>query len=285
MYKLTLENPKSGGVLEFNKLGGPLTITEIIGLNPPMATINTNEAALIDGAVYNSAKAQMRSINLAFAVEYEAEKNRLAVYDVLRIKKPIRLYYKSDLRDVYIDGYLESLDDTRNENKLIMTAVILCPAPFFKSAQEVINELEQIIGAFHFPFSSTEEPEIVMGYIDAENSVTIVNSGEVDAGMTISLYARGAVANPKIYNYVTRDYIALDYSLEAGDLVTITTERGNKTATLLRDGAETNLFNHIGQGTTWLLLEPGNNEFVYTADSGATMLSVTMSHFDLYQGV
>lgn len=285
MYKLILENPISGGQIEFNKLGGPLTITEILGLNPPTATINTNEAALIDGAIYNSAKVQMRSINLAFAVEYEAEKHRIEVYKVLRIKKPIRLYYKSDYRDVYIDGYLESLDDTRNENKLIMTATILCPSPFFKAAQEVVNELEQTIGAFHFPFSSTAEPQIVFGYIDTESSVTITNDGEVDTGMTISLYARGAVVNPTIYNYVTGESLALNYSLEAGDLVTFTTGQGNKRATLLRDGVETSLFNYIGQGSEWLTLTPGDNEFVYTADSGATLLSVTIRHSDLFEGV
>ena len=284
MYKLILENA-SGSQLVFNRLGGAFTITDIDGLAAPAAIINTNESALMDGATYNSAKAEMRTINLAFVIEYDAEANRIAAYNVIRIKKPITLRYKSKHMDVYIEGYVQAFEITHMENKQISTVSILCPAPFFKAAQEMVNELDQIIGTFHFPFSSTAEPQIVFGYIETERAVSVVNEGNVECGIVIELYARAAVTNPKVFNYITGEYIALDYSLQTGDLVTITTERGHKTATLLREGVESNLFNYIGSGTTWLQLEPGENEFVYSADASSEMLSVTISHRDLFEGV
>lgn len=284
MFSLILEN-ENGEQIVFNRLYSPYQLTDITGLAAPEATINTNASALIDGATYNSAKTNMRVINLAFAIEYEAAKYRNEIYRILRIKKPVKVRYRNDYRDVFIDGYLQTLDIPPMTIKQICTVAILCPAPYFKAAQEMVNELEQTISTFHFPFSSTEEPQIVFGYIDTESSVSIENAGNVETGMTISLYARGAVNNPKIYNYTTGEYIELNYSLEAGDLVTITTGQGNKTAKLLRNAVESNLFNYIGEGTTWLQLLPGINEFVYTAGSGATSLSVTISHYDLYEGV
>ena len=79
MYNFILENAKSDR-LTFNQPGGAFTITDIDGLNPPNATINTSEMALIDGAKFNSAKAEMRVLRVAFAIEYAAAENRLAVY-------------------------------------------------------------------------------------------------------------------------------------------------------------------------------------------------------------
>ena len=285
MYSLILQN-EQGDKLTFNKVGAPFTITNIQGLNPPTATINTVASALVDGAKFNSAKANMRSINIAFAIEYSAEYHRTVVYDVLKTKKPIRLFYKSTYRDVMIDGYIESINITYFEKKQICTVAILCPAPYLKGAQEVVNELSAIINAFHFPFASTEEPELVMGYINALTNINVDNDGEIETGLTFELYAKKAISNPKIYNYKTGEYIGLDFSMEVGDLITITTERGNKTVTLLRNGVESNAFNYVMEGSTWLQLNLGENEFVYEVGTGyASNLLITIKHYDMYEGV
>jgi hypothetical protein len=285
MYNLTIENTY-GQSLTFNQLGGAYTITEIEGLSPAEADIQTNQTALLDGEEYNSAKVEMRTINLAFAIEYSAEYYRLEAYKVLHVKKPVRVKYKSDMVDVYIDGYVKSFQVTHFEMKQIATVTILCPKPYWIEAEEIINELTSINAGFHFPFASTEEPELIMGEIAVGQSVSIDNSSSAECGMTIELYAIGAVTDPKVYNYVTQEFIGLDYSMQAGDRITITTGAGNKTATLLRQGSISNLFNYIMQDSTWLQLEPGPNEFVYTVGSGdATDLLVTFRHHGLREGV
>ena len=68
MFEITLENA-NGDQLNFAQ-NSAFTVTEIDGLNPPPATINTSQIALIDGAKYNSSKLNMRTINIAFAIEY-----------------------------------------------------------------------------------------------------------------------------------------------------------------------------------------------------------------------
>ena len=285
MYSLTLTND-NGNQLEFNQVGGPFTITEITGLNPPEATINTNTTAIMDGARFNSSKLNMRTINIAFAIEYDAPQNRLEVYKVIQSKKHITLSYTGEAVDVTIDGYVQNIDIAYFAMKQIVTVAILCPFPYFKNAQEMIDDLSSLINDFHFPFSSTASPQIVFGHIESVKNVNVVNSGTVEVGMTIELYAMASVTNPKIYNYITNDYIGLDFEMETGDQIIINTTAGNKTVTLLRNGVTTNLFNYISQGSTWLQLEVGGNEFVYTVDSGnVSSLSVIMSHNDLYEGV
>ena len=284
MFDLTLENA-AGQRLTFSQ-GSPFTISEIEGLNPPDATINTSEMALIDGARFNSAKVDMRSINVAFAIEYEAAKNRIEVYKVLRSKQYVKLYYKGQYRDVFIEGYIEAIDISLFAMKQIVTCSILCPSPYFKEAQIVVDELSSVVSAFHFPFASTANPQLLFSYINNDIGITVDNEGDVECGMIIELYARQQIKNPKIYNYITQEYIGINYTMQKLDLITIDTRQGQKSVKLLRGGVETSLFNHVMQGSTWLQLAAEGSTFVYEVGSGdAEELSVTFKHYNLYEGV
>lgn len=284
MFSLTLEN-KNGDRLTFEQ-NSPFTVSEIQGLNPPSATINTSQIALMDGAKYNSGKLNPRQINVAFAIEYSAAQNRIEVYKVLKSKQWVRLYYKGDYRDVYCDGYIQSIDIAYFAMKQIVTCAILCPSPYFKEAQEIVNELNNIISAFHFPFASTAAPQIEFGHFSNDVGLTVENDGDVDCGMVIELYARSAITNPKIFNYITQEFIGVNYAMQTADLITIDTRQGQKTATLLRNGIETNIFNYVMQGSTWLQLEADGSTFVYEVGSGVLGdLLVTFKHYNLYEGV
>lgn len=284
MFELILEN-KAGDQLTFG-MNSPFTVTEIQGLNPPSATINTSQIALMDGGKYNSSKMNMRTINVAFAIEYQAAKNRIEVFKVLKSKQYVKLYYNGQYRQVFIEGYIASIDITYFEKKQIVTCSILCPSPYFKEAQDIVNHLRTIISAFHFPFASTAEPQLVFSYVSTEIGITVDNGGDVECGMIIELYASGAVSNPKIFNYLTQEYIGLDIDMQAADLITIDTRQGQKTATLLRNGVKTNIFNNVIQGSTWLQLEANGSTFVYEVGTGTPAdLDVSFSHFNLYEGV
>ena len=125
-----------------------------------------------------------------------------------------------------------------------------------------------------------------MGYNRSIINVSVTNEGDVEAGMTIELYAKKSVTNPKIYNYLTGEYFGLDIEMQVADLITITTERGNKTVTLLRGGVYSNIFNTVMEGSTWLQLDIGNTELVYEVEEGQeSNLLVTVSHNNLYEGV
>ena len=285
MFDLTLENA-AGDQLSFG-MGSPFQIDLIEGLNPPAATINTSEIALMDGAKYNSAKVNMRTLNIAFAIVQDPAKNRLEVFKVLKSKQYVKISYSSLYRDVYAEGYIASIDITYFEMMQVVTCSIICPSPFFKAVQEVVNELRNIVNAFHFPFSSTATPQIVFSYFSTDLGITVDNDGDVDCGMIIELYANDTVTNPKIFNYITQDFIGLNITMQAGDLITLDTSAGQKTATLLRAGVESNVFNNVIQGSTWLQLEANGSTFVYEvgAGSNASNLSVTFKHTDLYEGV
>ena len=169
MFNLTFENER-GDTLELSPasdLTTPYAIVDIDGINPPKATINTSQLALIDGAQFNSAKLEMRTINAAFVIQDEAAANRVNVYKVLKTKHPIKVSYQSETRDVFVNGYVESIDVEYGGNPQQVSVAILCPYPYWQDAQSIVNELSQLIAMFHFAFASTEQPELVFGYYDS----------------------------------------------------------------------------------------------------------------------
>lgn len=283
MFNIKLEN-EYGDILEFSQ-NSPFTITEISGLHPPDATINTSEIALFDGGKFNSSKVNMRSINMTIAIEYEAAKNRIGLYKVLKPKQYIKLYYKGSYRDVNIEGYIQSMQIDYFEVKQLVHLAILCPFPYFRAAQEMINDIDSVISLFHFPFAITASNPIPLGYIETLSDIMIRNEGDVQCGMMIELYARGTVKNPKIFNYLTGKFIGLNFTMIAGDSIFINTQAGKKSVQLLREGQYSNIFNTLIKNIEWLQLDVGENTFTYEAESGVNSLYITFTHTPIFEGV
>ena len=86
MFEIYLENENQEKI-EFNQPGGDFTISEIDGLYPSTAIINTDTTALLDGSRYNSSKVAAKEILFAFAIEKNAAENRVKIYRVIQPKK------------------------------------------------------------------------------------------------------------------------------------------------------------------------------------------------------
>lgn len=285
MYSLTLENESMNRVELTHNVN--YSIIEIDGLYPPSSTINTSEISLYDGARFTSSKVDMRQLEIQIAIERDAERNRIALYRVIKTKKYIKIYYQNGVRDVYIEGYISDMNIDYFANKQTVTISILCPEPYFKDAQEIIDGISSIIDNFTFPFAITATEKIPLGYYDDILELNAINEGDVACGMIIEILASGEVINPAIFNRETTEFIRLKTMLQRGDVVYINTAQGQKSVQLLRAGKYINLFNSIDQGSTWLQLEPGDNVFTYQADgeSSVTYMEVRFIHQHLYEGV
>ena len=284
MFDVILENAR-GDQLKFGT-GTPFSIVEIQGLNPTPATINVSEMALVDGVRFNSSKLQGKTLNVAFAIEYEAAKNRIEVYKVLKTKQWVRFYFKNQYRDVYIDGYVETVDISFFEMKQIVTVAIICPSPYFTARQTSCIEGVTISDTFTFPFSSTATPQLTFGEVSANAVANIKNDGDVSCGMIITIDCINDISLPKIINTATGDFIMVQVQMITGDTLVIDTRRGKKTAMMTHEGVTTNVFQNIVEGSTWLQLEPQNNVFTYEVAMGTESDIIVSFEFNaLYEGV
>ena len=287
MYTLIAENPY-GEQLELTH-NPAYAIAEIAGLDPPDASINTSRNAGFDGAVFNSAYMNSRTITITIAINYPAEENRINLYKYFKSKFPVRLYYKNVRRDVYIDGYVQSLQVAFFKKKETAQITVFCPKPQFNGKQGDTQEYSNLHALFEFPFEIEIEEGVVQSIPFSElvfgEEKSIINRGDLETGVTIEIQAFGSVTNPKIYNTGTSQYFGLSITLEEGDLIRINTRQSEKEVSLTRAGITTNIIGYLDQGSTWFQLTPGDNVFTVVADENPENMNVMFKIIEQYEGV
>lgn len=293
MYELRFENEK-GETITLTGVEDKYQITNIEGLNPPEATIYRSEMPGKDGSKHMSSKLTERNIVLTIRINGKVEENRLNLYNYFKSKHYAKMYYSNASREVYAEGYVESVAVGLFDISENMQISIICSDPYFYSMKEIVSDISQVIGAFEFPFAfgadGMGDPTITDDAIEfsiykKDALMVVVNEGEDETGMVIRLNFTGTVVNPTIYDTVTRDAFALRYIFYEGDEVTINTNPGEKRVTLLRDGDTINLINKLDRNSTWLTLEKGDNIFAYEAESGTSDMLAVFTHRSKYQGV
>lgn len=267
-------------------------LAEMTGITPADATINETEMATIDGSRFNSSHVSSRNIVIMFKIRgfgADVRRRRVALYRYLRTKQKIRLFIANDQRDVYIDGYVEKLEDAgtifSSDERLQLS--LICPDPFFRdnSADEEEIIFSNVEALFHFPFYIEEDYPIPFSVQLNTQYKSIYNAGDTACGMVLKVRATGAVTNPKFFDEANNDTMTFDISLQSGDELIVTTIRGNKSAILRRGGTETNVINTMTHDSSWLVLEPGDNIFYYSASSGYGNMILTFIFTNLYEGI
>lgn len=278
-----------------------LVVREVTGLGPGQATVNMSEIATLDGAIFNSARKPSRNIVIKLTYEWldTIEESRLRVYKFFPLKKKVKLIIETDKRRGSIEGYVENNDPTIFSNQEGSDVSIMCPFPFFKSEGDNAITSTTFYGIeplFEFPFEndSLTEPLLEMGEITQRTEATIMYYGDADTGLTIIIHALGDVSNLTIYDLDTRESMRLDDDrlveltgnhIIAQDEITICTEAGKKSVTLLREGNRYNILNCLGPHPAWFKVQSGLNRFAYTLDDGLLNMEFRMENVTLYEGM
>lgn len=284
MYTLIVEN-KYGQQMELTH-NDAYVIEEIDGLDPPEATINTTRNANDDGSVYNSAYVNNRQIIITMAVNSPAEENRLNLYKYFINKYPVRMYYKNERRDVYIDGFCQKITVDPFKQKQIAQITIICPEPFFQDIDEKTMEFSNVVADFEFPFAIDSEGE-EFSHLTVNHDINIYNPGDVESGMEISVRAVGGfISGFTIYNNSSGEHITVNLSMLDGDEIVIDTRKKHKSITLIRNGQRDNIIGAIGNGSKWIQILPGDN--LMAATTGEDYQQYLRAYIILrsqYQGV
>lgn len=282
VYRLIAENEK-GERLELTN-NRNYNVLDVAGTNPPVARINTSELAGLDGSKLNSSNINQRNIVITLAIQPPFEDNRLALYKFFRVKRRVRIFYQNKRRNVYIDGYVESFENNPWTQQQQPQISIICPQPFWMSVAQTRFDFSNSIAMFEFPFSIPSEG-IEFSQLEQIDNAT-VNAGEVETGGIIEFIAlESGVKNPKFYNRTTGQFFGVSITMQQGDVITINTQTGEKSATLLRDSNVTNIISDMTAGSSWVHFDAGENEIDYSADEHDTDLIVRLSLVQKFDGV
>lgn len=292
--KLELGKPEVSGFL----------IKSVTGLGPVKANVNTTEVVTNDGSMFNSARLSHRNIvfQLAFVDTVYGETIediRQKSYKYFPAKKSVEIVIETDNRYVKIKGYVESNEPDIFSSQEGTQISIICPDPYFYSAGEDGNNVTDfytIDPMFEFPFSneSLTDPLLIFGEIQIKAEGVITYYGDSEIGVVIYIHAIGPATNINIYNTETREVMMINTTklekltgkgLVASDDIVINTTKGEKSITLIREGASYNVLNCLDKNTDWFTLSKGDNIFAFTAETGVTNLQFRIENQVIYEGV
>lgn len=282
MYSLNVTNNR-GEALSLTT-NDNYTVYRIEGLTPPQATINSSVNATTDGSNVNSVRVNNRNLVLYMTINGDVEANRINLYKYFPIKKTVKLYFKNGSREVYIEGVVELIECDIFSQRQMAQVSIICPKPYFKGVENFVSYFSDISNLFEFPFAIAESG-VEISAITNNIRKSIINSGDIETGAVIELFALGTVVNPIIYDVLKQTHFKLNMTLQASDTVVINTNVGEKSVTLIRNGISTNAMGYMAQDNDWFVLESGDNIFTYDCDSGNTNLQITFTTSILYGGV
>lgn len=266
MFTCKVEN-HNGEILELTNHESEYQVVSVEGTNPPSAIVNLSKIAMIDGSKFNSSQLNVRNIVISIRLNGSVESNRIRLYSFFRSKEWCKIYYSNDSRKVTIEGYVESIEFTPFSKSEIIQISIVCPNPYFRDAQTLINDFKKVLENFEFPFA-IEEEGIPFSTIENQTSLLITNLSERETGLIIRCKFNNSCNSILIRKLNTGETMTISRSFEAYDELVINTNKGSKSITLIRNAVKINAFPSMVSGSKFFELDLGENSFDYSVDSG-----------------
>ncbi len=220
-------------------------------------------------------------INMRDGVQMREYRRRLN--HVINPKYTVTVKYEYGDFVRVIDGRVESVQFGKRKILQPFTVEISCLNPFWRKTYKSRDDVASWLGSFHFPVKITSTWK--MGYRQPSYIVNVENQGDVKTGIKIEFRALGVVETPKLLNVNTGEFIQINMTMAAGDIITVNTGYGEKDVSLYRGGETSDAFRYIDVDSSYMQLAVGDNLFRYSASSGLDNLEVSIYHDDLYLGV
>lgn len=269
------------------------------GLTVANTSLSSNVVGGVDGDTVNNVQAQPRPIDLYLEIRngVDVEEAKREILKVVKLKQYGVLIWEYKGRTMTISGLVESIEMPRFTKKSIMQISLYCSKGFWEDVNYIISQISEAVDLHYFTENYTDmlyfpESGIAFGEIDTIRTKDFYNSGDIAVGLEITIVALDTVTNPIIYdqngNYFGIGYeeesaisnpnlgsaiFSRPFTMQTGDIVVITTHKGNKTVTY--NGVS--VLDLVKPRSTWLQLATGDNTFSINSDDE----SITNMNFNI----
>lgn len=280
--KLIYTNER-GESIEFSTASSyHVNFKDVTGLSDVRNAIYSTNSMGQDGDTYLGYRIESRDIDI---VGYIKERDKQAAQNLRRkLNRILNPQYEATL--TYVFGDFRRVIGCKIDDAPIFkrkpifeqfTVSLSCLNPFWREETETREDIATWIGGFEFPVPDGLElyDGWEIGYRQPSLIVNVYNSGDVKSGIRIEFRAIGAVTNPVLLNVDTREFIKLNISLVAGDVLTVSTGYGEKAVKLNRGGTITDAFRYFYFNTGDLAVE------LDTADGQLNRIDRVVVRWDL----
>lgn len=280
--KLELTFSSQNKSIQMNKTS-EFKVLEIEGLEASEYNINTTDSNQ-DGAIITYRKIEPREIVIKGEIAKNSNENanRIKAINFFNPKLDGVLKVLRNNVERKITYAVSSFKFTNSKMSEYLTfeLILNCVSPYFESIDDYGNNVASITKQFAFPLIIPSGRGLIMGYKTFNNNVVLVNDGDCETGAEIHIKAVGGkVANPKIS--LNGKFIALNLSMEDGDVLIVNTNQRKKAITL--NGQ--NVIQKIDRKSTFFNLDVGTNVLNYESDEGYSYMEVYIYFHKKYLGV
>ncbi|UOQ93418.1 phage tail family protein [Halobacillus shinanisalinarum] len=284
MRRLTFTNAKGEGIVFYKS---PYLITKLEGIGEVEADAQTQSAPYQDGATYIDTRLQPRSISMEgeFTKLYNLEDIREHRSRMQRVLSPklglgrITLEFDGAVKEILavVDGTPAFPDKQRSPIQSFLVN-FLAPDPYWKDPEETSRALRAYQGGLTLPFTLPFELSVT------GDTTTLDNQGDEPTPVQIDI--QGPVTNPRITNKTTGQFIQMNQSISADEILHLDTSPRAIRAELYREGyAIRKVLGWRDPESDFWLLEPGENEIQFIADAGGNNAAVAVSWQNRYLGI
>lgn len=287
---IELRNPEQSGFF----------VRSIDGLGPPKAYINAGDSIYGDGGYYNSSRYSQRNVVFSLGF-YETktesiEQLRNKTYKYFPAKTELIFTVVTDTKTAVFSGYVETNEPNIFSKEEGTQISVLCPDPFLYSETYTQTIFSGLMGGFEFPWEnpSTTQSLLEFSSIQISTQGNVVYSGDISTGVVIIIKFIGGVTDPTIFNATSGETMSISSArvtaitgsnFVANDVVVISTTRGSKFITLIRNGLQYNILSALGTFTDWFTISTGDNVFTYTASAGVSNMQFEIDYRLVYGGI
>lgn len=256
--------------VQLGDVSNGINVKDIDGLDPVKATLTSSTFVNRPGAVFQSSQRITRNILIKLELKPDPATQtvrsvRQSIYNIFRPETQVLMkFYDDESESVVSDGYH------------ILGRVETCEPPTsrFTQAPEVDISVICYDPDFFDPAVVT-----VSGMTTADVAATTINYiGTIETGLTFTVNVNRSLSEFQI-TYVdgngqtwTMDVVS---TFVAGDVITIVTTPGSKSATLVRAGVTSSVLYAVSPQSTWMKLAPGVNTIRFSATGAAIPASVS----------
>ena len=256
------------------------SVFDISPLSGSDVKINTSQGFQQIGVTVESQSVEgiSRTIKGTFiGSDYSVEKSML---DVLPVFTQGRLYFNEDY---YTDIVIKKAPTIiRRGRKVTFTMMVFCRDPFWYSVDGAKYDIGVYTPVFRFPTSFDSH---IFAVRNPSSFVDCYNSGSVRVPYTLSLTCDSTIENPGIINANTLEYMKLNFTMTAGDRISVYRDNGRLKVVLNRQGEDSDIFYSLDEESNMFWINPGENVVRLTADTGLSNLYGGISFNPAYMGV
>lgn len=268
--------------------GRPYRLIRVEGIGDTEASTQMQKAPFQDGSIYIDSVLTDKPIEIELKItgdnqlDLDAKRRYFAsVFNPKLGKGTLRYIGDDDVKeiDVVSDAVPYFPDGPSNRKPTFQKSLLhlSAPYPYWREPNQTSQPLQAYIGNFKLPFKLPFRLGV------SGSRTTLYNNGDIPAPVRIDI--QGPVTNPQIINRTNGDWLRVNRSIAADEILHIDTTSGRKRVEVYRAGSVFNVFGYIDHDSDWLQLDVGANEIEHIADTGDRSGMVAITWNNQYVGI